>query len=257
MTRNHRLKQSVAQWCFSKLPLETLCKAAADLGIAGIDLLEEKDWATPAKYGLVCSMAYADGGSIQEGLNRRSHHDGIVHGLSAAIPKAAKLGITNVISFFGNRAGMSDAEAIDNCVHALNRVTSVAEGEGVTVCLELLNSKVDHPDYHGDHTTFGVEIVKRVNSQRIKLLYDIYHMQIMEGDVIRTIRANHEWIGHYHTAGVPGRRDLDDAQELNWPAICRAIVDTGFTGFLAHEFIPRNKENPIDSLRRAVAICDV
>ncbi len=255
--KNGRLKQSVSQWCFDKLPLEDLCRAAADMGLSAIDLLDEKDWGTPRKFGLVCSMGCADAGRIPDGLNVKAHHDAIVKGLSQKIPRAAKAGVPNVITFFGNRRGMKDAEAIDNCVMGLNRIKSVAEGEGVTVCVELLNSKIDHADYHGDHTDFGVEVVKRVNSPRVKLLYDIYHMQIMEGDVIRTIRDNKQWIGHYHTAGVPGRHELDNTQELNWPAICQAIVDTGFTGYLAHEFVPRNKQKPLDSLRAAAALCDV
>ncbi len=257
VVKNGRLKQSVSQWCYGKLPLETLCKAAADMGLKAIDLLDEKDWEKPAKFGLVCSMAYADGGSIPEGLNNKANHDAIVKGLTAKIPKAAKLHLPNVITFFGNKGARKDNEAIDNCVTGLNRLKSVAEGEGVTVCVELLNSKVDHPDYQGDRTAFGVEIVKRVNSPRIKLLYDIYHMQIMEGDIIRTIRDNHPYIGHYHTGGVPGRHDLDDTQELNWATVCKAIVETGYEGFLAHEFVPRNKDNPLDSLRAAAALCDV
>ncbi len=257
VVKNGRLKQSVSQWCYGNLPLEVLCKAAADMGLMAIDLLEEKDWEMPAKFGLVCSMGYADGGSIPDGLNNKANHDAIVKGLTAKIPRAAKLHLPNVITFFGNRRGMKDNEAIDNCVLGLNRVKSVAESEGVTVCVELLNSKVDHQDYQGDRTAFGVEVVKRVNSPRIKLLYDIYHMQIMEGDVIRTIRDNHAWIGHYHTGGVPGRHELDDTQEINWATVCKAIVETGFQGFLAHEFVPRNKETPLVPLRAAVALCDV
>jgi hydroxypyruvate isomerase len=255
--KNGRLKQSVSQWCYGTLPLEDLCRAAADMGLKAIDLLEEKDWETPTRFGLVCSMGYADGGSIADGLNNKANHDAIVKGLTAKIPRAATCHLPTVITFFGNRRGMKDDEAIDNCVLGLNRVKSIAEGEGVTVGVELLNSKVDHEDYQGDHTAFGVEVVKRVNSPRIKLLYDIYHMQIMEGDIIQTIRNNHAWIGHYHTGGVPGRHELDDAQELNWPAVCKAIVDTGYQGFIAHEFVPRNKETALDSLRAAAALCDV
>lgn len=257
MIKKGRLRQSVSQWCYGKLSLDELCRAAADMGLAAIDLLDEKDWATPARFGLVCSMGYAGGGSISDGLNVKANHDGIVKGMTQAIPRAAKAGVPNVITFFGNRRGMNDAEAIDNCVLALNRIKSVAEGEGVTVCVELLNSKVDHADYQGDRTPFGVEVVERVNSPRVKLLYDIYHMQIMEGDIIRTVRDHHAWIGHYHTGGVPGRHELDNTQELNWPAICEAIVETGFRGYLAHEFVPRNKQNPLMSLRSAAALCDV
>ena len=161
----------------------------------------------------------------------------------------------NLITFFGNRRGMADAEAAANCVAGLNRVKKVAEDNGVTICVELLNSKVNHPDYQGDHTAFGVEVVKAVGSPRVRLLYDIYHMQIMEGDVIRTIQQNHEWIAHYHTGGVPGRHELDDTQELNWRAVCSAIAATGFTGYVAHEFVPTR--DPLTSLREAVTLCDV
>ena len=169
------------------------------------------------------------------------------------MPKAAAIGVPNLITFFGNRQGRSDREAIDNCVAGLNRLKGAAEQHGVTICVELLNSKVDHTDYQGDRTPFGVEVVAAVNSPRVKLLYDIYHMQIMEGDVIRTIRQHHAHIAHYHTGGVPGRHELDDTQELQWPAICRAIVDTGFTGYLAHEFVPTR--DPLTSLARSRDRC--
>jgi hydroxypyruvate isomerase len=168
---------------------------------------------------------------------------------------AAKVGVPNVITFFGNRRGRTDEDAIANCVKALNRVKSAAETHGVTVCVELLNSKVNHKDYHGDRTAFGVAVVSAVNSPRVKLLYDIYHMQIMEGDVIRTIQDHHQWIAHYHTGGVPGRNEIDATQELNYAPISRAIADTGFTGYLAHEFVP--KREPLQSLREAVALCTV
>jgi hydroxypyruvate isomerase len=200
-------------------------------------------------------MGYGGGGSIPDGLNVRANHDRIVAGLSASIPRAAKLGVPNLISFFGNRRGLSDAEAIAACVAGLNRIKRVAEDHGVTVCVELLNSKVDHADYHGDRTAFGVAVVKEVASPRVRLLYDAYHMQIMEGDVIRTIRQNHEWIAHYHTGGVPGRHELDETQELNWRTVCGAIADTGFQGYVAHEFVPTR--DPLESLRQAVALCDV
>ena len=250
-----RLKQSVSRWPYAKIPLPEFARAVADMGLTAIDLLEEPDWATIRGFGLKCSMGYADAGSIPKGLNDRANHDGIVHALETAIPRAAKAGVPNLITFFGNRNGRSDAVAIENCVIGLDRVKSVAESEGVTVCVELLNSKVDHKDYQGDHTSFGVEVMKRVASPRVKLLYDIYHMQIMEGDVIRTIHDNHQYIGHFHTGGVPGRHELDGTQELNWAAICAAIVETGFAGYLAHEFVPTR--DPLTSLREAVALCDV
>jgi hydroxypyruvate isomerase len=200
-------------------------------------------------------MGYAGGGSIPDGLNVKANHDAIVRHFEQTIPRAAAQHVPNVIAFFGNRRGMPDAEAIANCVEGLNRVKKVAEDHGVTICVELLNSKVNHPDYQGDHTAFGVEVVKAVRSPRVKLLYDIYHMQIMEGDVIRTIRDNRQYIAHFHTGGVPGRHELDDTQELNWRAVCKAIVDTGFAGYVAHEFVPTR--DPLTSLREAVALCDV
>jgi hydroxypyruvate isomerase len=255
IVKNGRLKQSVSRWCYGKIPLDDFAKAVADMGLPAIDLLEEKDWPVIAKYGLICSMGYAGGGTIPDALNNKANHDKIVKSFEETIPRAAKMKVPNVITFFGNRKGMSDAEAKENCILGLNRIKKVAENEGVTICVELLNSKVDHKDYQGDHTPFGVEIVKAVASPRVKVLYDIYHMQIMEGDVIRTIRQNKDYIAHYHTGGVPGRNELDDTQELNWATVCKAIVDTGFTGFLAHEFVP--KRDPLTSLREAVKLCDV
>ena len=212
-------------------------------------------WSVVREHGLICSMGYGGGGSIRDGLNNPANHTRIVDNLIAAMPKAAALGVPNLITFFGNRQGRGDREAADNCVTALTRLKGAAEQHGVTVCVELLNSKVDHADYQGDRTPFGVEVVAAVNSPRVKLLYDIYHMQIMEGDVIRTIRQHHAHIAHYHTGGVPGRHELDDTQELQWPTICRAIADTGFTGYLAHEFVPTR--DPMTSLREAVVLCDV
>jgi hydroxypyruvate isomerase len=256
VVKRGRLKQSVCRWPYSKIPLEDFCRAVADMGLTAIDLLDENQWPVVRKFGLICSMGYAGGGTIPEGLNKKANHDLIVKSFERTIPLAARHGVPNVITFFGNRQpGMSDAEAIENCVIGLNRVKKIAEDNGVTICVELLNSKVDHKGYQGDHTAFGVEVVKAVNSPRVKLLYDIYHMQIMEGDIIRTIRKNIEYIGHFHTGGVPGRHELDDNQELNWVGICKAIADAGFKGFLAHEFSPTRE--PLTSLRQAVALCDV
>jgi hydroxypyruvate isomerase len=225
------------------------------MGLTAIDLLEEPDWAVAREHGLICSMGYAGGGSIKDGLNVLANHDAIVRNFERTIPRAAAMRVPNVITFFGNRQGMSDEQAAANCVTGLNRVKKIAENEGVTICVELLNSKVNHPDYQGDRTLFGAAIVKAVASPRVKLLYDIYHMQIMEGDVIRTIRDQRDVLAHFHTGGVPGRHELDDTQELNWPAVCRAIVDTGFKGYVAHEFVPTR--DPLTSLREAVALCDV
>jgi hydroxypyruvate isomerase len=250
-----RLKQSVSRWCYQKIPMPEFCKAVAALGLPAIDLLDEPDWAIVRDFGLVCSMGNAGGGSIPNGLNVKANHDGIVRNLEMNIPKAAAQKVPNVITFFGNKRGMSDSEAIANCIEGLNRIKKVAEESGVTICVELLNSKVDHKDYHGDHTAFGVEVVKAVASPRVKLLYDIYHMQIMEGDIIRTIRDNKEYLAHFHTGGVPGRHELDATQELNWATVCAAIADTGYQGYVAHEFVPTR--DPLTSLREAVVLCDV
>jgi len=250
-----RLKQSVSRWPYSKIPLPEFCRALAEMGLTAIDLLEEPDWAVARQYGLICSMGYAGGGSIPDALNVKANHDAIVRNFEQLIPRAAAQKVPNVITFFGNRRGMSDAEATANCVEGLNRVKKIGEDQGVTICVELLNSKVNHKDYQGDRTPFAVEIVKAVGSPRVKLLYDIYHMQIMEGDLIRTIRDNREHIAHFHTGGVPGRHELDDTQEVNWRAVCAAIVDTGFQGYLAHEFVPTR--DPLTSLREAVTLCDV
>jgi hydroxypyruvate isomerase len=251
-----RLKQSVCRWCYEKIPLPEFCKAVKGLGLTAIDLIEEKDWGLLADHGLVCSMGWkTGGGGIPDGLNDPKNHDAIVSGLLSSMPKARKAGVPNLIAFFGNRKGVSDDDAIRNCVVGLERVKKAAEEYGINVCVELLNSKVDHKDYQGDRTWFGVEVVRRVESPRVKLLYDIYHMQIMEGDVMRTIRDNHRWIAHYHTGGVPGRHELDDTQELNWRTVSRTIAETGFAGYVAHEFIPTR--DPLTSLREAVVLCDV
>jgi hydroxypyruvate isomerase len=250
-----RLKQSVSRWCYAKIPMPEFCRAVKEMGLTAIDLLEEAEWPVVRDHGLVCSMAYAGGGSIANGLNVRANHDAIVKNFEEKIPKAAQFKIPNVITFFGNRRGMSDAEATTNCVDGLNRVKKIAEDAGVTICVELLNSKVDHKDYHGDRTPFGVEIVKAVNSPRVKLLYDAYHMQIMEGDLIRTFRAHKDYIAHVHTGGVPGRHELDATQEVNWRAVATAMADSGFQGYVAHEFVPTR--DPLTSLREAVVLCDV
>jgi hydroxypyruvate isomerase len=243
-------RQSVCRWPFAKIPIRDFFKAVADMGLTAVDLLTPEEWPVAREFGLACSMGSGLGGTIVNGLNDPANHDAIVKGLADGIPRAADAGVPNVITFFGNRAGRSDDEGIANSVVALLRVAPVAEQHGVTVCIELLNSKVDHKDYQGDRTAYGVAVVSQVNSPRVKLLYDIYHMQVMEGDVIRTLRAHQPWIAHYHTAGVPGRHEIDDTQELYYPAIFRAIRDTGFTGYVAHEFIPTR--DPLASLDAAV-----
>ena len=255
VVRKGRLKQSVSRWPYRTIAFPDFCRAVAEMGLPAIDLLNPEEWPVAKQFGLTCSMGYAQGGTIENGLNDPANHASIVKGLTTNIPLAAKAGVPNVITFFGNRRGRPDGEAIANCVTALNQVKRVAEDHGVTLCVELLNSKVNHKDYHGDHTSFGVAVISAVDSPRVKLLYDIYHMQIMEGDVIRTIQEQSKWIAHYHTGGVPGRHEIDDSQELNYPAIARAIIATGFTGYFAHEFVPTR--DPLTSLREAVALCDV
>src|SRR5579872_877248 len=249
-----RLKQSVSRWCYERYSLDDLCKAAVRIGLKGIDLIDSKDWPAVQKYGLVPSMT-PGAGTIPDGLNRTENHEKLEKEFRENIEKAAKAGVPNVITFSGNRRGLPDEEGIANCVTGLNRVKKIAEDKGVTICLELLNSKVDHHDYQCDHTAWGVEVVKRVDSPRVKLLYDIYHMQIMEGDIIRTVRDNIQYIAHFHTGGVPGRHELDDTQELNWKAVAKAIADLNFQGFIGHEFVPTR--DPITSLKEAVVLCTV
>jgi len=252
-----RLKQSASRWCYRSIPLPDLCKAGKAMGLAGIDLLASDDWPIVRQQGLVCSMGYAAlrDDFIPRGFNDPANHDLLVGELERALPLAAQHGVPNLIAMFGNRQGRSDAQATEACVTGLRRIAPAAERHGVTICVELLNSKVDHKDYQGDHTAFGANIIEAVGSPRVKLLYDIYHMQIMEGDVIRTIRDHASHIGHFHTGGVPGRHELDDTQELNWHAVARAIVDTGFPGFMAHEFVPTR--DPLTSLKQAVEVCSV
>jgi hydroxypyruvate isomerase len=251
-----RLKQSVSRWPYSKIPLPEFSKACAAMGLKAIDLLQPGDWDIVRDHGLVCSMGYPTDRRdfLSNGFNNRASHAMLLSELERTIPLAAKHAVPNVIAMFGNRQGRSDADGIAASVDGLKRIAPLAEEHKVSVCVELLNSKVDHPDYQGDHTAFGVAVMKGVNSPRVKLLYDIYHMQIMEGDVIRTIRDNIAHIAHFHTGGVPGRHELDETQELNWRPVAKAIVDTGFSGFLAHEFVPTR--DPLTSLRQAVAICD-
>jgi hydroxypyruvate isomerase len=253
--RKGRVHQSVCRWCYAKIPLDQLAQSAASMGLRGIDLLEPEEYEVPRRYGLICTMGYAGGGEIGKAMNRTENHAPIEQAFRTNIPLAAKAAVPNVITFSGNRAGMSDEEGARNTVTGLNRVKKIAEDHGVTICLELLNSKRDHHDYMCDHTEWGVRVVEEVNSPNVKLLYDIYHMQIMEGDLIDTIRRNLRWLGHFHTGGVPGRHELDETQEVEWVAVMRAIADAGFTGYVAHEFLPTH--DPMTSLRQAVDLCDV
>jgi hydroxypyruvate isomerase len=253
--RKGRIRQSVSRWCYEKIPLIELCERGAAIGLKAIDLLNEEEWDMPRRYGMVCSMGYGGGGEIGSAMNRMENHTKIEEAFRKSIPRAAKLGVPNVITFSGNRGGMSDEEGAKNTIAGLNRVKKIAEDHGVTICMELLNSKVDHKDYMCDHTAWGVRVMQAVNSPRVKLLYDIYHVQIMEGDLIRTITDNIEWLGHFHTGGVPGRHELDDTQEVNWAGVMCAIAATKYTGYVAHEFIPTRE--PMRSLQEAVELCDV
>ena len=257
---------SVCKWCYPKIPLEDLARAAKDLGLESIELINPEDFPTIQKYGLVCAMVnYPSGktpqgvsvGSIPRAFNRLEYHDTLLEIYTKQIAATAAAGFENVICFSGNREKMDDQQGLENCAVGLKRLMALAEKSKVTVVMELLNSKVNHKDYMCDHTAWGVELVQRIGSERFKLLYDIYHMQIMEGDVIRTIRDNHQYIAHYHNAGNPGRNEFEpqDNQELNYAPIMRAIKATGFKGFVGQEFIP--KRDPLTSLREAVKLCRV
>jgi hydroxypyruvate isomerase len=230
-------KQSVARWCFGNMPLAQLCLEAKRIGLEGIDLLSEHEWDVPAAHGLTCTVANGPG-PIPDGWNRPDLHDRLVAESERLLPLVARAGIAQMIVFSGNRRGLSDGDGIANCVTGLKRIIPLAERLGVTLVMEMLNSKVDHRDYHADHTEWAAQVAQGIGSAHFKLLYDIYHMQIMEGDVIRTIEKHKAIIGHYHTAGNPGRHEIDETQELFYPRIAQAIAATGFTGFVAHEFIP-------------------
>jgi hydroxypyruvate isomerase len=252
----YRINHSVCKWCYGKIPLEDFCQAGKQIGLQSVELLEVSDFPTLKKHELVCAMVSGVPGGIVSGLNRVENHDKIVAYFERTAPVVAEHGYPNIICFSGNRQGMSDEQGLENCAIGLKRIAPIAEKHKVTVCMELLNSKHDHKDYMCDHTVWGVELVKRVGSERFKLLYDIYHMQIMEGDMIATIRENHQYIAHYHTGGVPGRAEIDETQEINYPSVIKAIIDTGFKGFVAQEFIPK-RPDALASLKQGVQICDV
>lgn len=249
-----RLKQSVCKWCYRDLTVDELARAGAKMGIQAIDLLGAEEWPMLEKYGMVCSMGSGIC-SISDGLNQRKNHAEIEANFRRLLPLAAKHKVPSLICFSGNRRDISDEEAWENCTVLLRKVAPQAEDLGVNIAMELLNSKVNHPDYQCDTTPWGVELAKRVNSPRFGLLYDIYHMQIMEGDVIRTMADNQPFLHHFHTGGNPGRHEIDETQELNYTAIAKAIADSGFDGYFAHEFIP--VRDPLTSLRQAVRICTV
>ncbi len=259
VARKGKLKQCVTRGVFAKsMPFEDTCREAARLGCKGYDLQGPESWATLKKYGLIPTMyPPGPGGTIRDALNRTENHERLEKSMHAAIDEAAANGVPSIITFSGNRRGMNDAEGADNCVAFLNRVKAHAEDKGVNICMELLNSKVDHKDYMCDHTAWGAGVMKRVNSPRVKLLYDIYHLQIMEGDIARTIRENIQWIGHFHTGGNPGRHEIDGTQELNYHFIAQVIADLGFTGYVAHEYSPAPGRDAIQSLNQAMEIFDV
>ncbi len=250
------INHSVCQWCYDDIPLEKLCEAAKEIGIGSIDLLNSTQWATAAHYQLTCAMAYATPIGLSRGFNDVSLHDTLLKDYTVNIPKASAAGLKNVICFSGNAKGLSAKQGLENCAQGLDPVLKIAARYGITICMELLNSKVDHKDYQCDRTEWGVALCEKTGSENFKLLYDIYHMQIMEGDVIATLRKYAKYIAHYHTGGVPGRNEIDERQELYYPAIMRAIVETGFKGYVAQEFIPSNPDK-IASLRQGIQICDV
>lgn len=251
-----KINHSVCRWCYNDIPFEDLCKAAQGIGLASIELTGPDEWPILKRYGLTAAMGWSAEKGITEGFNNPALHDELVTRYTELIPKAAAAGIQQLICFSGNRRGLDDEKGIENCAVGLKRLMPVAEKYKITLSMELLNSKVDHGDYQCDHTAWGVALCEKIGSDRFKLLYDIYHMQIMEGDVIATIQQNSKYISHYHTGGVPGRAEIDETQELNYPAIMRAIVETGFKGYVGQEFIPRRPDK-IASLKQGVTICDV
>ncbi len=249
------IHHSVSQWCYGSIPLDDFAKACAEMGLESVELLWEKDWATVKKYGLKCAVGYATDYGIPKGFNRISNHEKLIADFERMIPIAAEAGIPNLICFSGNREGQDDNVGMVNCAIGLRKLMPLAEKHGVTIIIELLNS-YGHADYQCDKTAWGVALCEMVGSERLKLLYDIYHMQIMEGNIVDTIRKNSKYIGHVHTGGVPGRHELDDTQELHYPAIMRALVEVGYKGFVGQEFVPTQVDK-LDSLRKSVLICDV
>jgi hydroxypyruvate isomerase len=253
-----KINHSVCAWCYDDLPLETLCEAAVNAGITSIDLLHPSQFETVKKYGLTCAMvgAISPDWDILRGWNRIEHHAPLIAYYKQLIDATAEAGFSHIVCFSGNRNGLDDLSGLENCAIGLKQLMPYAAQKNIVITMELLNSKIDHPDYQCDHTAWGVELCKRVDSNHFKLLYDIYHMQIMEGDIVRTIQENHSYIAHYHTGGVPGRNEIDETQELYYPAIMQAIYDTGFRGFVAQEFVPKQADK-LASLKRSIEICDI
>lgn len=255
-TMKGNINHAVCRWCFSDLSVDDLCIEAKKIGITGIDLVGPKDWPTLKKHGMMSTMCNGAEISLVKGWNDPQYHSTLIKNYTEHINLVADAGYKNLICFSGNRNGMDDTIGLKNCAEGLKKIMPLAEKRGVTIIMELLNSKVDHKDYMCDKTPWGVELCKQVGSENFKLLYDIYHMQIDEGDVIRTIQTSAPYIGHYHTAGVPGRHEIDDSQELYYPAIMKAIAATGFTGYVAQEFIPVAKDK-LGSLKKAIEICNI
>ncbi len=253
---NGNINHSVCRWCYNSIPLEEFSERVKEIGIQSIELTIPDEWKVIRKYGLTSAIGTGPFASIKEGFNDLANHEKLYKPYIELISKAADNGVPNVILFTGNRNGISDEQGIENFVIGVQKIVKHAEKVGVTVLTELLNSKIDHIDYQGDRTDFGIKLVDKIGSPNFKLLYDIYHMQIMEGDIIRTITKYKDYIAHYHTAGVPGRHEIDETQELNYKAIMKAIVNNGFKGYVAQEFIP-TKKNKIAALKKAIRICDV
>jgi len=250
------INHSACRWCYSSIPMEEFCQGAKDIGLKGIDLVGPKDWDMLKKYDLVSTMCNGAEINLVDGFNDPKFHAKLISNYTEMIPLVAKAGYKNLICFSGNRRGKDDETGLKNCTDGLKQLVGLAEKHGVTLVMELLNSKVNHKDYQCDLSNWGVELCKRVGSENFKLLYDIYHMQIDEGDVISTIKSKHQYFAHYHTGGVPGRNEINETQELYYPAIMKAIKETGFTGFVAQEFIPTWPDK-LAALKQAVGICDI
>lgn len=252
----NNIRHSVCQWTFGHLSLDDLCQLVKEIGFNAIDLIGPEGWPTLQRHGIDSSMCNGAEISLTEGWNNKTFHGQLISNYSEMIPLVTKAGYRNLISFSGNRNGMDDETGLKNCVEGLGKIIGLAEKNNVIIQMELFNSKVDHPDYMCDNSAWGIELCQQLGSENFKLLYDIYHMQINEGDIIRTIRDNHQYFGHYHTAGVPGRHEIDETQELYYPAIMKAILDTGFEGYVAQEFIP-TREDKNAALAEAIKICDI
>lgn len=257
------LKHSVCRWCYAELELDELCRQAKQVGAESVELLTTEELPIASQQGLACAMVSPPAaflpngeqvGTILKGFNRLEHHDTLVGAYQREIAKIATAGANQLICFSGNRDGLDDATGMENCAIGIRRLLPTAEKYGVRLVMELLNSKIDHPDYMADRSEWGAQLCQEIDHDHFGLLYDVYHMQIMEGDIIATIRKHHRWFFHYHTAGVPGRNELSPTQELNYPAIMQAIRDSGYQGFIGHEIIP-TLDRPIDSLKQAIELC--